>query len=190
MGEPVDWLWRDRDSFADLFTRYYTDREPESLLVAERDGSVVGYLSGCADSARSHGASATEIRRLVVRGGLLRPGVAGFLWRSAFDIIRDGSTVQEDLGDGRFPAHLHINLLPQGRGIGLGRGLMNRWFEGLRSAKVPGVHLGTFAENRNAIRFFESCGFTRQGQAIKAPGFRTREGRRMHVQWMARLLAS
>ena len=27
MGDPVDWLWRDRESFADMFTGYYTDGE-------------------------------------------------------------------------------------------------------------------------------------------------------------------
>jgi hypothetical protein len=30
MGEPVDWQWRDLPSFADMFTGYYTDAEPES----------------------------------------------------------------------------------------------------------------------------------------------------------------
>ncbi|HVM98557.1 MAG TPA: GNAT family N-acetyltransferase [Candidatus Acidoferrales bacterium] len=189
MGEPVDWLWRDGASFADLFTRYYTDREPESLWVAERDGKVVGYLSGCVDSKQSHGASAEVIRRVVLRGGLVRPGIARFLWRSTFDILRDRGAVEEDLGDPRFPAHLHINLLPMGRGIGLGRRLMNEWLDRLRTLGVPGVHLGTFAENRNGIAFFESSGFVRQGEPIKAPGFRTRDRRRMHVQWMARSVA-
>ena len=32
MGEPVDWLWRDRESFADLITRYYTDKEQEYII--------------------------------------------------------------------------------------------------------------------------------------------------------------
>ena len=64
MGDPVDWLWGDPESFADLFTRYYTDREPESLFVAERDRTVVGYLSRSVDSGVSGGAAKREIGRL------------------------------------------------------------------------------------------------------------------------------
>ena len=189
MGEPVDWLWRDRDSFADLICNYYTQREPESVLVAERDGAVVGYLFGCIDSARAHGAVPREIRRLVRRGFLFVPGVAPFLWRSLADIIRDRGTPPEDLADARWPAHLHINLLPAGRGRGLGRQLVNEWTGRLRRAAVPGIHLGTFAENRNGIAFFEACGFVRHGVPLPVPGFRTRAAQRMHVQWMVHSLA-
>jgi GNAT superfamily N-acetyltransferase len=116
MGDSIAWLWPDRESFADLITRYYTDQEPESIFVAEGDGNVLGYLTGCVDSAR------------------VRP---------------------------RWPAHLHIDLLPEGRGRGLGRRLMEGWLARLRRV--------------------------RQGAPHPAPGFRTREGRRrMHVQWMVR----
>jgi ribosomal protein S18 acetylase RimI-like enzyme len=188
MGESIEWLWRDRESFADLITRYYTDREPESILLAERNGVVAGYLTGCVDSALAAGSSAGEIRRLLLRGALFRPGVASFLWRAIGDVMRDRGAPEEALSDPRWPSHLHIDLLPEARGKGLGRRLMSRWFERLARVGSPGVHLGTFAENHEAIRFFESCGLARHGAPIRAPGFRTREGRRMHVQWMVRAL--
>jgi hypothetical protein len=48
MGDPIDPVFVDREAFADFFTRYYTDLEPENALVAvEEDGRVVGYLLGC-----------------------------------------------------------------------------------------------------------------------------------------------
>jgi ribosomal protein S18 acetylase RimI-like enzyme len=190
MGESIDWLWRDRESFADLVTNYYLHREPQSVLVAEDHGAVVGYLTGCVDSQRCRGAAAAEIRRLVRRGALFRPGVAGFFWRSAFDILRDREALEDALSDPRWPAHLHINLLPAGRGRGLGRRLMHAWLDRLRAARVPGVHLGTLAENHNAIGFFESCGFTRHGRPRRVPGLRTRDGRRMHLQWMVQALTA
>jgi hypothetical protein len=40
------------------------------------------------------------------------------------------------------------------------------------------------AENAGAIAFFEAVGFRRHGDPAHAPGFRTREGGRMHVQLM------
>jgi ribosomal protein S18 acetylase RimI-like enzyme len=186
MGEPIDWIWRDRESFSDLVTRYYTDREPESIFVAARGRDVVGYLTGCVDSERTRGVAAAEVRRQLLRGGLLRPGFGAFLARALLDSVRDRGVRGEALFDARWPAHLHIDLLPEGRGRGLGRRLMELWFARLRSLGVPGVHLGTFAENTAAIRFFEGCGLARAGAPAPAPGFRLRAGGRMHVQWMAR----
>lgn len=188
MGDPVDWLWRDRESFADLFTKYYTDREPESLFVAESDGNVVGYLTGCVDSSRALGSSMRESLRIIGRGALFRPGLAAFFWRSIFDIVRDRGTSEDVLLDARWPAHLHIDLLPEARGRGVGRRLIGCWFARLRELGSRGVHLGTFAENRNAIGFFEACGFERCGAPVAVPGFRTRTGHRMHTQWMVRSL--
>ena len=51
-GEPVEGFFRDREVFADLLTRYYTDWEPQSLWVAEAEGRVIGYLTGCLDTRR------------------------------------------------------------------------------------------------------------------------------------------
>jgi len=188
MGEPIDWLWPDRESFADLITRYYTDREPESILVATRSGRVVGYLTGCVDSERARGAAVREIRRLIRNGALLEPGFASFLGRVLIDVVRDRGAPEEALSSARWPAHLHIDFLPEGRGKGLGRRIMSQWFERLRSLGTPGVHLGTFAENLPAIRFFEACGLARHAAPRRAPGFRTRDGQRMHLQWMTRSL--
>ena len=46
-GAPIDPVFTDRDVFADFFTRYYTDCEPESSFVAEDNGRIIGYILGC-----------------------------------------------------------------------------------------------------------------------------------------------
>ena len=186
MGEPIDFLWRDRESFADLFSRYYTDVEPESAFVAEKTGRVVGFLLGCFDSPAVRGHGQREMSGYIRRGALVRPSIAPFLWRSIFDVVRARGAPPEALFDERWPAHLHIDFLPEARGRGLGRRIMNAWFQRLESLGSPGVHLGTFAQNQRAIPFFEACGFARRGDPELVPGFRTRHGARMHVQWMVR----
>jgi hypothetical protein len=65
---------------------------------------------------------------------------------------------------------------------------MRAWLDRLRERGSPGVHLGTFAENHNGQAFFVSQGFTHHGDPQRVPGFRTREGARMHVQWMVQSL--
>jgi len=186
MGEPPDWYWRDFTSFANIWTSYYTDREPESAFVAERQGRVVGYLIGCVESSRVL-SPATALRREVMRRFLLlRPGTARFLWRSLLDAARQRPVPTGEVDDPRWPSHLHINLLPEARGLGVGVGLMNDWFSRLRQVGSPGCHLGTLAENATAIAFFERVGFQRYGGPVLLPGMRLRSGGRMHLQVMVR----
>lgn len=59
----------------------------------------------------------------------------------------------------RFPAHLHIGLLPRLQGRGLGRRLLGRLFSELAARDVPGVHLGVETRNRRAVRFYTRVGF-------------------------------
>jgi ribosomal protein S18 acetylase RimI-like enzyme len=194
MGEPAEWMWRDEVSFADVFSGYYTDREPESCFVAVIDRDVVGYLLGCRDTSRAWNPAAIAGRHIVRRGIVFRPGTAGFVWRSVVDIVGDLTRrrvriADYEFADPAFPAHLHINLLPTARGTGAGGRLVRSWLDDLRDADVPGCFLQTLAENSNAIAFFEAMGFTRRGNPVLAPGERTRDGARTHIQTMVQVLA-
>lgn len=188
MGEPADWYWRDRVSFADAWTGYYTEQEPESAFVAVEGDVVVGYLVGCVDTALAPSPAVAITRLMLRRQLLLRPGTAGFFWRSIRDTLRDRGVPSGELSDLRWPSHLHINLLPAARGRGAGRGLALAWLDRLRHLGSPGCHLGTLAENTAAIRFFQSQGFERFGAPVLVPGMRLRSGGRMHEQLMVRSL--
>jgi ribosomal protein S18 acetylase RimI-like enzyme len=190
MGESAACYWRDARSFADVWTTYYTDVEPESLFVAEESATVVGYLTGCVDSGRAPNPRSAILEQMVRRQLLLRPGTAGFFWRSMWDALRNPKVPSGDLSDPRWPSHLHINLLPAGRGRGAGRMLLQTWFARLREVGSPGCHLGTLAENKNAIAFFRSAGFERHGPPILVPGLRLPSGARMHQQLMVLSLAT
>jgi ribosomal protein S18 acetylase RimI-like enzyme len=193
MGDPIAWAWPDPESFADLFTGYYTDREPESALVVESEGRVVGYLLGCRDSTRVGMPAAMVGRHLVRRGLAVRRGTAGIVWRAAADLVAElarRGRLDAELADPRWPAHLHIDLLPEARGGGVGRRLVATWFETLRREEVAGCHLGTWAENAGAIAFFESVGFRREGPIHPMPGIRSPAGARHHSQWMVADLAA
>jgi ribosomal protein S18 acetylase RimI-like enzyme len=189
MGEPVDRLWRDEESFCDLFTSYYTDAEPQSALVAELDGVVEGYLLGCVDSSRAWSLPKIFMRHLFLRGIGFRPGTAGVVWRSFSDIVVDGMHRRlppAAVDDERWPAHLHIDFLPRIRGLGVGSRLVHTWLDSLREKDVPGCHLETVGENDGAIAFFESLGFRRRGKASPIPGWRSPSGERHTIQLFVR----
>jgi len=192
MGDPVAWQWRDAESFADLFTGWYTDREPESALVVEaHDGQVVGYLLGCRDTRRVTPPTRLMRHHLFRRGLLLRRGTAAVLWRSIADVAvaaarRDLPPAQ--VVDDRWPAHLHIDLMPAARGSGAGRELVTRWLDALRDDGVAGCHLVTWAENDGAVAFFRAMGFRTEGPRHPMPGMRSPEGHRHHSQLMVQEL--
>jgi ribosomal protein S18 acetylase RimI-like enzyme len=191
MGEPVEWQWRDAESFSDIFTGYYTDAEPGSALVAEIDGEVRGYLLGCVDSAKAWTPAAVVGRQVLRRGIAFRPGTARFAWRSVGDVIVDAAHKRlppAPFEDPRWPAHLHIDLLRDARGRGVGAALLRRWLDTLRGTGVPGCHLETIAENTGAVAFFEAMGFEKRRRPIPAPGLRSPRGERHHVQLMVQSL--
>jgi ribosomal protein S18 acetylase RimI-like enzyme len=187
MGESADWMWRDEESFADIFTGYWTDREPECATVAVLDGEVVGYLLGSKDSRRVWNAGKQFAHHAFGRGMAFRPGTAGVIWRMVTDGIVDSLRHRlppPTYYDERWPAHLHIDLLPVCRERGIGASLVSGWLGTLRSEGIAGCHLQTMAENSRAIAFFEKMGFTKLGEPKGAPGFRMRDGARMGVQLM------
>lgn len=185
MGEPVDWYWRDVESYADMWSAYYTDQEPESLFVAVDDtDGVIGYVAGCVDTSVTPTPMKALAPHLFKRLVLYRPGTAGFFRRGMIDNLRDRNGQAGELRDPRWPSHLHINLLPEARGRGAGAALMQAELAHLRRAGSPGCHLSTLHENSAAIAFFRAFGFEFHGQPELVPGMRTRDGARMHTQIM------
>jgi len=191
MGDPISSQWADQPSFANLFTGYYTDDEPESALVAERDDVVIGYLLGCRDTAQSTSATRLFFDQLATRCIAFRPGTARFVRRALADSVTDlfhRVAPPDRLIDPRWPAHLHIDLLPEARGQGVGRNLVQQWLQRLEVDGIAGCHLETLAENNGAISFFRSCGFEYFGPAKLAPALRAPDGTRHHIQVMVRSL--
>jgi ribosomal protein S18 acetylase RimI-like enzyme len=74
-----------------------------------------------------------------------------------------------------YPAHLHINVLPEAQSGGWGRQLVERELAALRQAGVPGVHLGVSPTNERAKGFYRHLGFddvSRDGKVTFAMSLR------------------
>jgi ribosomal protein S18 acetylase RimI-like enzyme len=166
-GRPVDRFFPDRELFADLITRYYTDYEPQSTWVAVSDGRVVGYISGSLDSARSRQITAWRIAPRAVLGALVR----GTLWhQQMLRLVRANLSLWFSGGSRRdvslklYPAHLHVNLATEFRGEQLGRQLVEVFCAYARAAGLRGVHAGVREDNGRGRNFFEQLGFTVVGR--------------------------
>ena len=162
-GTPVDTLFADREVAADVLTRYYTDEEPSSVFVAESDGRVVGYLTGCLDSRRY----ARRMTWRIVPAAVLRAVRHGMLWHaSTRRLLQAGWLTWRRGGLPRtftapaYPAHLHLNVQEGFRGQRIGQSLTERFLQQAASAGVPGVHAAVRGDNAPACRLFERLGFT------------------------------
>ena len=59
----------------------------------------------------------------------------------------------------KYPAHLHIDILPEYQNQGYGSILMKALLEELQSRGVKGIMLTADSDNHGAIRFYERFGF-------------------------------
>lgn len=126
-------------------------------FVAELQGQVVGYLLGAPNQ--------TEYLR-----GLMRVLLGRRLWTSIpppfpllaclHYLLRAARYAAPHADFGRYPAHLHLNLLPQARGQHLGEALLRAHLGALERRGVPGVQLSTTTQNEAALGLYHKLGFT------------------------------
>ena len=154
-GEPVEHFFTDREVFADVLTRYYTDFTPATVWVAEQNGRVVGYLTGCLDTHRF----LRTMARRIVPAALLKALVRGSLWqRFVRQNLRIPTSHRQQFAD-EYPAHFHLNLRIGCRGCGTGRQLLEKFMEQARQADVAGIQAGVSEANAAGRKFFERAGF-------------------------------
>jgi ribosomal protein S18 acetylase RimI-like enzyme len=160
--------------FVDLMIRAYTDFAAGSVWVAERRGGVVGYLAGGFNRGRLHRVQAWR----VVPGAVARSLGRGLLWRrSLWRLLADlpGFLAEarraEAPDEERYPGHVHVNVLPDSRGRGAGRRLVERFLDEARHRGLPGVRAVIYETNHPGRRFFERLGFRPLGRqpAFKPP---------------------
>ncbi len=177
-------VYGDAESFADMFSGYYTDVEPESGWVAVPETEpdrVVGYLLGCVDSRRVWDPAWVGVRRALLRGLLVRPSILGFYGRLLADVVRDRGVHRTRVDLARWPAHFHINLLPAARG-GVGLRLHRAFVDHLLARGVAGIHAELVAENHRTLAIARKLGYAPLGTPFPIPGMRDAEGRRLSAQ--------
>lgn len=155
-------------------TDYYSDKflvghywaapyfffEPELCFVAVNEvGRAAGYIVGTSDTRRfntwlqqvwlpplqQHYSTQTEYKSEAEHNliKLLLKGPGEGLW--------------QNLG---YPSHLHVDLLEELQGRGLGKSLMQTFIKAAKKRGAEGIHLGVDGRNTRAFGFYEKMGFT------------------------------
>lgn len=175
-GGDATALYPDADLLSDIFAIPYTVFDPALCFVAvdADDGRVLGYIVGTADSSRF----ARQFRQRWL------PQVSGrhqdppeqpdwaddpqgaMAWRLHHPRADDSGLLDD------YPAHLHVDLLPEAQGRGAGKALMLQFLDAARAHGAQGVHLGVSPTNTGARGFYARLGF----EPLVLPGSEDRAG--------------
>jgi GNAT superfamily N-acetyltransferase len=141
-GNDISHYFDDREMAADIYCSYYTDYEPQSLFVAEKEGEVVGYLMGATNTGRYKIFMTSRIVPRFIPPFLFSARFFNktnlrFIWEMAKAWL-SGQFPRDTTSKG-YPSHFHLNILPKHRAKGLGMALVKRFEEELRWMKIPGL---------------------------------------------------
>lgn len=162
-GAPVEQTrWR---FFGEHWIGPYQRVMPEWTWIAiHENNSVIGYLTGCPDTKALNRKRIlrfdlplvlsilhkrypinTDVKRYLKRRFGLEKAPDQFFPENVHSMLKT-----------LYPAHLHINLDEKARGSGVGRKLVEAYFEALREKRICGVHV--FCGD-GPVRFYERLGF-------------------------------
>lgn len=153
---PDPWIW------SEFWTRYFTDREPRHTWMVDAPEGQLGYLTGTLDATCVDRYLPWLVPGIVWRAArrrLLRRPTSRALIRGMLASVARGEMSPPDGVREACPATFHVNLLPEARGGGLGRRLIEAFLERMRKLGVRGVHVQNLSINAAARRCIRRVGF-------------------------------
>ena len=157
-GADATALHTDPRLIGEVWVGPYLERWPEHAFVLADETMVGGYVVGAPDTiVHEQWLQEEWLPPLRERYPIdaFPPGTAD---AECVRILHHPYTTDERLASG-WPAHFHIDLLPEMQRRGYGRALMNAFLASLRSAGVATVHVGVSSANPGGIAFYRRLGF-------------------------------
>ncbi len=158
-GAGAEDLHDDPRLLGEVYLGAYLEYEPElAFVLTSNDDTALGYVLGARDTVAFEKLLESDWWPRLRKQYPLGSFPEGSHDERLVEMIHHPKHTDPDVIDG-FPAHLHINILAEGRGGGSGRRLLETLFAALRDRGVAGVHLGVAPQNTNAIGFYRHLGF-------------------------------
>jgi ribosomal protein S18 acetylase RimI-like enzyme len=161
-GGDATGVYSDDTLMPEVFALPYVEYAPELTFVVADEQRAAGYVMAVADTADF----VEWWRREWAPGFAARHPVAApptehapaFTEAALIDTgVHPERMLIPELD--RYPAHLHIDLLPELQGQGWGRRLIDTVRGALAERGVAALHLGLAAENTGARAFYDRLGF-------------------------------
>jgi len=154
IGRDASGLFCDDAAVSDVYATPYLYGPGGFALVWDVDGQARGYVLGTDDAVAFQRWFTEDWWPRVGAQHVPRTAKDGWLLTAAADPERMLVPEATD-----FPAHLHIDLLPDQQGKGAGRSLIDAAVDLLAQRGATGVHLVADAANEGASAFYPRVGF-------------------------------
>jgi GNAT superfamily N-acetyltransferase len=156
-GSDASNIYNDPLLLGHLYVAPYVVFHPELAFIITNNNIPIGYIVGTSDSEKFY--QVTEQK-------WFPPLREKYPFPKENDnssdariirLIHKGHPPKSELLD--YPAHLHIDILPEGQGHGLGKELIHIFAEKLKELEIKALHLEVGKKNKNAQIFYEKVGF-------------------------------
>ncbi|MGH6654666.1 MAG: GNAT family N-acetyltransferase [Actinocrinis sp.] len=158
VGGDARHLYKDQDLMPDIFALPYAYLEPDLAFVLDDGGRAVGYVVAASDTPRFVKEFRERWLPLVAERHPAPKGEPATSDEQMAALLHwPERMIVPQIAD--YPAHLHVDLLPDYQGRGYGRRLMFTLFDVLARAGAPRVHLAMVTANTKARAFYDRIGF-------------------------------
>jgi ribosomal protein S18 acetylase RimI-like enzyme len=155
-----DYPERDHDLLGAIFAAPYAVLEPEAAFVLDDGrGRAVGYVLGTGDTAAFVKRFRDEWLPTVAERFPEPAGEPATPSEAMAVLLHHPERMVQQPELAAYPAHLHIDVLPDFQRGGHGRALMETFLGALAARGVPAVHLGMLTANTRARAFYDRLGF-------------------------------
>jgi len=158
-GTDASELFSDPDLLGHFYAAPYAILEPELCFILTCSGFPCGYILGTHNSETFYHRCEKEWFPPLRERYPFPKKDDKSLEQRIIRLIHQGHKPNDELKS--YPAHLHIDLLPEAQGKGMGRKLIEVFNHKLVKLRVPAVHLQVGKNNTGAVQFYERVGFQR-----------------------------
>lgn len=154
-GKDATELYKDPLLLGNFYSAPYAVIHPELTFILADNEIPVGYILGTNDSELFYHETEKEWFPPLRKKYPLPKEDDNTPDAKIIRLIHKGHLPKSELLS--YPAHLHIDILPEGQGMG--RKLIEIFINKLKEMKVQALHLEVGKRNINAIKFYEKIGF-------------------------------
>lgn len=131
-----------------VYCDYYIENEPENCFVAaDENDRAIGYVI-CAEDF-------DKFKEIYINK--YYPRIKRWEYRRRKSALR--SIIPHEKYKEEYPAHLHIDVLPEYQRMGLGHKMTDALLEHLKKKEIKGIMLTTWIRNEKGRGFYDKYGF-------------------------------
>jgi ribosomal protein S18 acetylase RimI-like enzyme len=158
-GASAIHLYNEKEMLGEIYVGPYLSFQPELSLTLIKEG-IAGYALAALDTRAFEDTLRSQWWPMILEKYSTRsPENFNEREKDLFGYIQNPPLRPEKVVD-EYPSHLHIDLLEQAQGRGIGKAMMHLLLDALREQGSKGVHLGMGATNARAFTFYTKLGFT------------------------------